>query len=203
MIAVIRYPAFLVDVLTINWTRSPLRKSLACVPIQYYSQYIIFLHYFIPASVTTRTCRVQITDIWLEYTCNVVLLSLHCMCMYSRDVYTVACSFLCNKVRAKTTGYKFLFCDFLGWVGVTCNRGQSVTIKAYTPGGVGCHTRPSLLPFAVSRKGKRIRGSRAFSQRKALVGRWCGVVQWGMTVTSCNNSLCSAKLINIWTPYIM
>ncbi|XP_067933279.1 nitric oxide-associated protein 1-like [Watersipora subatra] len=70
------------------------------------------------------------------------------------------------------SGYKESLYDIqlssLGWVSVSYHQRETVTLKAYTPGGVGCRLRPSLLPYAISRRGKRIRGSRSYALRKPL-----------------------------------
>lgn len=55
-----------------------------------------------------------------------------------------------------------------GWVGVAGERDTMVTIKAYTPGGVGIHTRRSLLPYAVLQKGHRKRGSRSYKMKPPM-----------------------------------
>jgi len=53
-----------------------------------------------------------------------------------------------------------------GWVAVTYEYQEFVTLKAYTPNGVGCHARPSLLPYVVQLKGQRKPGTRSFKRRK-------------------------------------
>jgi GTPase SAR1 family protein len=54
----------------------------------------------------------------------------------------------------------------LGWVSVTGSVGQEVTLRAYTPAGLGCHLRtPALLQYAVNLRGKRVRGTSAYHIR--------------------------------------
>jgi len=50
---------------------------------------------------------------------------------------------------------------------VTAGSGSPVSLRAYTPGGLGCVVRsPSLLKWAVHRlRGKRIRGTPAYDTR--------------------------------------
>ncbi|XP_067142955.1 nitric oxide-associated protein 1 [Centruroides vittatus] len=50
-----------------------------------------------------------------------------------------------------------------GWISVTLKEGRTCKLKAYTPGSRGCYLRkPSLLPFAVNMKGKRIKATPAY-----------------------------------------
>ncbi|CAH1784982.1 unnamed protein product [Owenia fusiformis] len=55
----------------------------------------------------------------------------------------------------------------IGWVAVTPGRNMKVKLRAYTPGGTGCHTRmPSMMRFAVNQRGKK--KGRAFEVRRDL-----------------------------------
>ena len=57
----------------------------------------------------------------------------------------------------------------IGWVAVSANMGEFVTVRAYTPAGKGCCMRtPSLLPYAVLLKGKRISGTQGFECKRIL-----------------------------------
>ncbi|XP_023219733.1 nitric oxide-associated protein 1-like [Centruroides sculpturatus] len=50
-----------------------------------------------------------------------------------------------------------------GWISVTLKEGRTCKLKAYTPGSRGCYLRkPSLLPFAVNMKGKKIKATPAY-----------------------------------------
>lgn len=54
-----------------------------------------------------------------------------------------------------------------GWVAVTAGRGMEVDLRAYTPGARGCSLRePAFLPFAVNRRGHRMRKSAAYKLRQ-------------------------------------
>jgi nitric oxide-associated protein 1 len=62
-------------------------------------------------------------------------------------------------------------CDILlssaGWVGINLPKGSSGVFKAYTPEKRGIYVRsPSLLPYGMSLRGPRVRGSFAY-----LIGR--------------------------------
>jgi len=62
--------------------------------------------------------------------------------------------------------YVNMFIVWLGWVSVTASRGMQVSLRAYTPGGLGCTVRsPALFPYAVNKRGKRIRGTAAYLPR--------------------------------------
>lgn len=51
----------------------------------------------------------------------------------------------------------------IGWVSVTAKRGSKCRVSAWTPEGRGVHARrPSVLPFAINLKGKRLRDSPAY-----------------------------------------
>ncbi|KAF6027945.1 hypothetical protein EB796_013763 [Bugula neritina] len=72
--------------------------------------------------------------------------------------------------RVRGDGYEESQTDIqlssIGWVAVTYEYQEFVTLKAYTPNGVGCHARPSLLPYVVQLKGQRKPGTRSFKRRK-------------------------------------
>ncbi|RWS30470.1 50S ribosome-binding GTPase-like protein 1 [Leptotrombidium deliense] len=58
----------------------------------------------------------------------------------------------------------------VGWVSVTLLQGSECVLKAYTPQGRGLYVRrPSVLPFAVKLKGKKIRGTPCFETSKPNV----------------------------------
>jgi len=53
-----------------------------------------------------------------------------------------------------------------GWVSVTAGDGMQVSLRAYTPGGLGCTVRsPALLKYAVNKRGKHIQGTAAYRTR--------------------------------------
>ena len=58
-----------------------------------------------------------------------------------------------------------------GWTAVTAGTGMEIGIRAYTPGGNGCLLRqPSLLPYAIRMRGKRIKGTPFYGlNRKKLI----------------------------------
>lgn len=59
-----------------------------------------------------------------------------------------------------------------GWVSITACAENSVTLKAFTPGGLGCVQRsPALLKYAVNLRGKRIRGTYEYHTRPP---KFCG-----------------------------
>ena len=65
--------------------------------------------------------------------------------------------------------YERTDCVCAGWVSITAGQGMQVSLRAYTPGGLGCSVRsPALLKYAVNRRGRRIRGSAAFRTRRAV-----------------------------------
>ncbi|CAI9732647.1 oxide-associated 1 [Octopus vulgaris] len=70
------------------------------------------------------------------------------------------------------TGFKKTVCDIvlssIGWVGVSTKSRHTFTLRAYTPGGHGCLTRPALLPNAVNLKLKRIRNQPTYNTSKCL-----------------------------------
>lgn len=59
-----------------------------------------------------------------------------------------------------------------GWVSITTCAENLVTLKAFTPGGLGCVLRsPALLKYAVNLRGKRIRGTYKYHTRPP---KFCG-----------------------------
>jgi nitric oxide-associated protein 1 len=64
-------------------------------------------------------------------------------------------------------------CDILlssaGWVGVNIPKGYTGTFKAWTPEKRGIYVRsPSLLPYGMNLRGRRVRGSFAYLIGKAF-----------------------------------
>lgn len=57
----------------------------------------------------------------------------------------------------------------IGWVSVTAKKDTCCTVAAWTPAARGVHRRyPSLLPFSVNMKGKRIRDTPAYMTGKVF-----------------------------------
>jgi len=57
---------------------------------------------------------------------------------------------------------------FLGWVAVTLSK--DAVLQAHTPLGLGIYLRrPSMLPFAVSRRGPRIERTPVFEKYRPLI----------------------------------
>lgn len=55
----------------------------------------------------------------------------------------------------------------IGWVAITARKSMELQVRAYTPGARGCHLRtPALLPYAVNHRGRRIRGTAAYTVKK-------------------------------------
>lgn len=59
---------------------------------------------------------------------------------------------------------------FLGWIAITPGPDVKCKLQAWTPEGRGIHVRePSLLPYAVNLRGKKIRGSPAYGSSKFFI----------------------------------
>ncbi|XP_039765886.1 nitric oxide-associated protein 1 [Pararge aegeria] len=59
----------------------------------------------------------------------------------------------------------------IGWVSVTVKKGSHCSIAAWTPEGRGIHKRhPSVLPYSINLKGKRILGTPAYMVGKVYEG---------------------------------
>lgn len=57
----------------------------------------------------------------------------------------------------------------IGWVSLTARKGARCKVRAWTPEGRGIHKRyPSLLPYAVNLKGKRVRDTPAYMVGKTF-----------------------------------
>ncbi|XP_063829933.1 nitric oxide-associated protein 1 [Ostrinia nubilalis] len=60
----------------------------------------------------------------------------------------------------------------VAWVSVTAKGGSICRVIAWTPGARGVHRRyPSLLPYAVNLKGKRVRDTPAYMVGKPFIGQ--------------------------------
>lgn len=70
------------------------------------------------------------------------------------------------------TGFKYTICDIVlssvGWIGVSAKAGSEIVVRAYTPGGYGCHLRPPLLPEAVNLKKRSIKNSPFYLMKKPM-----------------------------------
>ncbi|XP_023942736.2 nitric oxide-associated protein 1 [Bicyclus anynana] len=59
----------------------------------------------------------------------------------------------------------------IGWVSITAKKDSICTIEAWTPQGRGIHKRqPSVLPYSINLKGKRIQGTPAYMVGKVYTG---------------------------------
>lgn len=55
----------------------------------------------------------------------------------------------------------------VGWISFTFNNGEDAVVRAWTPEGRGIHRRvPAMLPDAVQLKGRRIRGTPTYANRR-------------------------------------
>ncbi|XP_034841532.1 nitric oxide-associated protein 1 [Maniola hyperantus] len=59
----------------------------------------------------------------------------------------------------------------IGWVAITAKKGTKCTVSAWTPEGRGIHKRyPSVLPYSINLKQKRIQGTPAYMVGKVYTG---------------------------------
>lgn len=58
-----------------------------------------------------------------------------------------------------------------GWISVTINNSHPVSIKAWTPEARGIYLRNSILPYAVSLRGKKIRKTPAYEYDKFFIAK--------------------------------
>jgi len=56
-----------------------------------------------------------------------------------------------------------------GWISVTIGAYEECVLKAFTPEGRGIHVRPSVLPYAVNMKGKRVIGTPCYESKRVTV----------------------------------